>query len=126
MVTPAGLAEIKTYADGIGVWKPYVVPVRGRVDAAGQLVDVNGDGKVDLRDAATQTPTSLVTEAHSQGLFVHVFTFRNEKRQLASSYRDDPQAEYLQLFRLGVDGVFSEFPDTAAMARQAFLRGGGR
>ena len=125
MVTLAGLAEIRTYADGIGVWKPYIVPVKGQVDAAGQLVDVNGDGKVDLRDAATQSPTSLVAEAHRQGLFVHVFTFRNEKRQLASSYRGDPQAEYLQFFRLGVDGVFSEFPDTAVMARAAYLREGG-
>jgi glycerophosphoryl diester phosphodiesterase len=126
MVVPVGLAEIRTYADGIGVWKPYIVPVRGQVDAAGQLVDVNGDGKVDLRDAATQSPTSLVAEAHQQGLFVHVFTFRNEKRQLASSYRGDPHAEYLQFFRLGVDGVFSEFPDTAVTAREAYLRGGGR
>ena len=125
MVTPAGLAEIRTYADGIGVWKPYIVPVKGQVDAAGQLVDVNGDGKVDQRDAATQPPTSLVAEAHRQGLFVHVFTFRNEKRHLASSYRGDPQAEYLLFFRLGVDGVFSEFPDTAGMARTAYLREGG-
>jgi len=67
----------------------------------------------------------LVAEAHKQGLFVHVFTFRNEKRHLASSYRGDPQAEYLQFFRLGVDGVFSEFPDTAVMARAAYLREGG-
>jgi len=125
MVTPAGLAEIRTYADGIGVWKPYIVPVKGQVDAAGQLVDVNGDGKVDQRDAATQPPTSLVADAHKQGLFVHVFTFRNEKRHLASSYRGDPQAEYLLFFRLGVDGVFSEFPDTAGMARAAYLREGG-
>jgi glycerophosphoryl diester phosphodiesterase len=50
------------------------------------------------------------------------FTFRNEKRHLALSYRGDPQAEYLQFFRLGVDGVFSEFPDTAVMARAAYLR----
>jgi glycerophosphoryl diester phosphodiesterase len=126
MVTPAGLVEIKTYADGIGVWKPYIVPVKGQVDAAGQLVDANGDGKVDLRDAATQSPTSLVAEAHRQELFVHVFTFRNEKRHLASSYQGDPQAEYLQFFRLGVDGVFSEFPDTAVLARAAFLRERGR
>ena len=125
MVTPAGLAEIRTYADGIGVWKPYIVPVKGQVDAAGQLVDVNGDGKVDQRDAATQPPTSLVADAHKQGLFVHVFTFRNEKRHLASSYRGDPQAEYLLFFRLGVDGVFSEFPDTAGMARAAYLREAG-
>ena len=126
MVMPAGLAEIRTYADGIGVWKPYIVPARGQVDAAGQLVDVNGDGQVDLRDAATQSPTSLVAEAHKQGLFVHVFTFRNETRHLASSYRGDPQAEYLQFFRLGVDGVFSEFPDTAVTARETYLREGGR
>ena len=126
MVTPAGLAEIRTYAEGIGVWKPYIVPVKGQVDAAGQLIDVNGDGKVDLRDAATQLPTSLVAEAHRQGLFVHVFTFRNEKRHLASSYRGDPQAEYLQFFRLGVDGVFSEFPDTAVMARAVYSRKGAR
>ena len=98
------------------------MPVKGQVDAAGQLVDVNGDGKVDQRDAATQSPTSLVAEAHRQGLFVHVFTFRNEKRHLASCYRGDPQAEYLLFFRLGVDGVFSEFPDTAVAARTVFLR----
>jgi glycerophosphoryl diester phosphodiesterase len=126
LVTTAGLAEIRTYADGIGVWKPYIVPVKGRIDTAGQLVDVNNDGKVDLRDATTQPPTALVAEAHKQGLFVHVFTFRNENRRLASSYRGDPQAEYLQFFRLGVDGVFSEFPDTAVMAREVYLREGGR
>jgi glycerophosphoryl diester phosphodiesterase len=126
MVTPSGLAEIGTYADGIGVWKPYIVPLKGRMGRAGQLVDVNGDGKVDLRDATTQPPTALVAEAHKQGLFVHVFTFRNEKRRLASSYRGDPRAEYLQFFRLGVEGVFSEFPDTAVMAREVYLSEGGR
>ena len=122
MVTPTGLDEIRGYADGIGVWKPYIVPVMGQVTTTGQLVDVNGDGKVDLRDATTQSPTSLVNEAHKRGLFMHVFTFRNEKRQLAANYQGDPQAEYLQFFRLGVDGVFSEFPDTAWKARAIYLR----
>ena len=122
MVTSAGLKEIRDYADGIGVWKPYIVPVKGQMDATGQLVDVNGDGTVDLRDATTQPPTSLVSKAHKRGLFVHVFTFRNEKRRLASSYHGDPQAEYLQFFRLGVDGVFSEFPDTASQALMLYLR----
>ena len=56
MVTPAGLAEIKTYTDGIGPWKPYIVPVKGTLDAAGNLRDLNGDGKIDLRDANTQPP----------------------------------------------------------------------
>ena len=117
MVTPAGLAEIKTYADGIGPWKPYIVPVKGQLDEAGNLMDISGDGKVDLRDASTQGPTSLIDEAHRLGLFVHAFTFRNESRFLARSYAGNPHAEYLQFFRLGVDGVFSEFPDTAIAAR---------
>ena len=126
MVTPAGLAEIRTYADGIGPWKPYIVPVKGRLDATGRLVDVNGDGTIDLRDASTQPATTLVADAHKAGLFVHVFTFRNEKRRLASDYRGDPQAEYLQFFRLGVDGVFADFPDTAGTARTVLLRGARR
>jgi len=122
MFSPAGLAEIKTYADGIGPWKPYIVPVKGRLDAAGRLVDVNGDGMIDLRDASTQPATSLVADAHKAGLFVHTFTFRNEKRRLAFDYRGDPQAEYLQFFRLGVDGVFADFPDTARTARAVLFR----
>jgi len=117
MVTPAGLAEIKTYADGIGPWKPYIVPVKGELDDAGNLKDLNGDGKIDLRDADTGNPTSLIEDAHKLGLFVHAFTFRNESRYLAHSYSGDPRAEYLQFYRLGVDGVFSEFPDTAIAAR---------
>jgi glycerophosphoryl diester phosphodiesterase len=126
MVTPAGLAEIKTYADGIGPWKPYIVPVKGRLDAAGRPVDINGDGKVDLQDASTQPATTLVADAHKAGLFVHPFTFRNERRRLAFDYRGDPQAECLQFFRLGVDGVFADFPDTAVAARAVLLRKGKR
>jgi glycerophosphoryl diester phosphodiesterase len=122
MVTPVGLAEIKTYADGVGPWKPYIVPVKGQLDADGQLKDINGDGKTDLMDASTQDPTSLIADAHKLGLFVHAFTFRNEKRHLAHSYGGDPQPEYLQFFRLGVDGVFSEFPDTALAARASYLK----
>lgn len=117
MVKPAGLVEIKTYADGIGLWKPYIVPVKGQLDSTGSLKDINCDGKIDLRDANTQLPTSLINDAHKLGLFVHAFTFRNESLFLANSYLGDPKAEYLQFFRLGVDGVFSEFPDTAIAAR---------
>lgn len=122
MVTPAGLAEIKTYADGIGPWKPYIVPVKGEFDANGKMKDLNGDGKVNLQDARTQPPTSLIADAHKAGLFVHAYTFRNEKRRLALDYAGNPQAEYLQFYRLGVDGVFSDFTDTALAARDAYLR----
>ena len=116
MVTPAGLAEIRTYADGIGPWKPYIVPVKVPLDGSGNVVDINGDGTIDLRDANTEPPTSLIEDAHKLGLFVHAFTFRNEGRYLAHSYSGDPRAEYQQFFGLGVDGVFSEFPDVAVAA----------
>lgn len=126
MVTPAGLAEIKTYADGIGPWKPYVVPVKGSFDAAGNMLDRNGDGKANYNDASTQAPTTLLADAHKAGLFVHLYTFRNEKRRLAFDYNGDPQAEYLQFYRLGIDGLFSDFPDTALAARASFLKEMGR
>jgi glycerophosphoryl diester phosphodiesterase len=122
MVTPAGLAEIKTYADAIGPWKPYIVPVKGTQDASGNLRDMNGDGKVDYADASTQPPTTLVVDAHKAGLMVHPYTFRNEQRRLAFDYQRDPKAEYLQFYRLGVDGVFSDFADTAIAARADFLK----
>ena len=38
----------------------------------------------------------------------------------------DPVNEYLQVFRLGVDGLFSDFPDTAFAARTKYLRETGR
>jgi glycerophosphoryl diester phosphodiesterase len=126
MVTPAGLAEIKTYADGIGPWKPYIVPVKGALDAAGNLRDVNGDGKVNYNDASSQPPTTLIADAHKAGLFVHAYTFRDEQRRLAFNYNKDPKAEYLQFYRLGLDGVFSDFPDTALEARVSYLRELGR
>jgi glycerophosphoryl diester phosphodiesterase len=126
MLTPAGLAEIKTYADGIGPWKPYIVPVKGSFDANGQMIDVNGDGKVNLQDATTITPTTLIADAHRAGLFVHAYTFRNEPRRLANDYKGDPQNEYLQYFRLGIDGLFSDFTDTAIAARAAYLKEMGR
>ncbi len=126
MVTPAGLADIKTYADGIGPWKPYIVPIKGALDAAGNLRDVNGDGKVNYNDASSQPATTLIDDAHKAGLFVHAYTFRSEQRRLAFDYNKDPKAEYLQFYRLGLDGLFSDFPDTAIEARSAYLRELGR
>lgn len=126
MVTPAGLAEIAKYADGVGPWKPYIVPVKGSFDASGKMQDVNGDGAVNYADASSSTPTTLVADAHKLGLMVHTWTFRNEAKRLAADYKGDPKAEYLQFFRLGVDGLFSDFSDTAVAARQSYLKELGR
>ena len=126
MVTPAGLAEIRTYADGIGPWKRYVTTVKGTLDAGGKVLDLNGDGLINEADATLQPPTTLIADAHRAGLLVHPYTFRNESRRLARDYQADPKNEYLAFFALGVDGVFSDFTDTALAARDTFLRSRGR
>ena len=118
LLTPAGLKEIKTYADGIGPWKPYLIPSK-QVDANkdGKPDDLNGDGKIDERDRVMMPATSVVKDAHAAGLFVHAYTFRNEAKRLASDFKGDPKAEYKLFYNLGVDGVFSDFADTAKAAR---------
>ena len=120
MLTPAGLAEIKTYADGIGPWKPYLISSKA-VDANGdgKADDVNKDGMVDERDRTMLPATTVLKDAHAAGLVVHPFTFRNEAKRLASDFKGDPAAEYKLFFELGVDAVFSDFPDTAVKARAA-------
>jgi glycerophosphoryl diester phosphodiesterase len=110
LVTPAGLAEIATYADGIGPSKNLIVPR----DAAGNLLE----------------PTSLVRDAHRAGLVVHPWTFRRENSFLPNDFRQGNPAspEYLRapgdlpaelrlFFHLGVDGVFSDNSDVAVATR---------
>jgi glycerophosphoryl diester phosphodiesterase len=98
---PCDLAKIAGYADGIGPDKRLIVPINDR----GQL----------------QTPTSLVDDAHLAGLLVHPWTFRSDHPFLAPEYEGDPQKEYDQFFSLGVDGVFSDFADTAVHARSTYF-----
>jgi glycerophosphoryl diester phosphodiesterase len=116
LATPAGLAGVARYADGIGPPKTSIVPR----DAAG----------------VSQAPTTLVADAHAAGLLVHPYTFRNENQFLPADLRSsaDPAqygnafAEYALFFGLGVDGLFSDNPDTAVEARDGGIfppEGGG-
>jgi glycerophosphoryl diester phosphodiesterase len=106
LASPAGLAEIATYADGIGPDKRRIVPA----GADGHLLP----------------PTSLVDDAHRAGLLVHPWTFRSDGAFLAPDYGGDPMKEYDQFFSLGVDGLFSDFSDTAVQAKKRFADGGQR
>jgi glycerophosphoryl diester phosphodiesterase len=107
LLTPAGLAFIASYADGVGPWKPYLV----RTVADG--VDRNGDGSLDIRDRRVDGSTGVIEAAHAAGLLIHTWTFRND----ASGYGfSDPVAEMAYYLRLGVDGVFTDFPDTGVLA----------
>ena len=117
LLTPAGLADIKKYADGIGPWKPYLIPTRLTMGADGKPVDVNGDGAIDERDRRVMPATQVLADAHKAGLFVHPYTFRSEAKRLAADDKGDPKAEYRRFYDLGVDGVFSDFPDHAKAAR---------
>ena len=105
MATPAGLRDVARYADVASPPKDYIVPR----DAAG----------------ASLAPTTFVDDAHGAGLHVVAYTFRNENSFLPLELRSsaepadygDALAEYEQFFALGVDGVFSDNPDTAKAAR---------
>ncbi|WP_116508794.1 glycerophosphodiester phosphodiesterase [Micromonospora sp. B006] len=105
LATPAGLGWISRYADGIGLNKNLIVPR----DSAGRLL----------------APTSVIRDAHRQKLVVHAWTFRAENQFLPADFRigADPNArgditsEYELFFDLGLDGVFSDHPDTAVAAR---------
>ncbi|PRY32654.1 glycerophosphodiester phosphodiesterase [Umezawaea tangerina] len=110
LVTPAGLKEVATYADGIGPSKDRIIPR----DAAGFLL----------------APTNLVRDAHAAKLVVHPFTFRNENTFLPADYRSsaDPAAygrafdEYAKFFATGIDGLFSDNADTAVEALSTLRR----
>lgn len=119
LLTPKGLAEVKTYADGIGPWKPYLASAAHVLGADGKPRDLNGDGKITDNDRVALPPTDVVKNAHAAGLFVHAYTFRSEAPGLLSDYQGDPKAEYKRFYALGVDGLFSDFPDTAVSARDS-------
>lgn len=121
LLTPQGLAEVRSYADGIGPWKTYLVSSACITVRNGACADANGDGAVDERDRRLLPATDIVANAHKLGLVVHPYTFRNEQKRLASNYQGNPANEYLAFYELGVDGLFSDFADTAYAARAMHL-----
>jgi glycerophosphoryl diester phosphodiesterase len=98
---PHTLADIAKYAAAIGPWKRQIVRDTG---------------------GATLLPTVLVEQAHAAKLRVHTYTFRSEPATLAPQYQNEPAREFAQFFALGVDGVFSDFPDVALAARASFTQ----
>jgi glycerophosphoryl diester phosphodiesterase len=121
LTTNAGLDEVASYADGIGPWKPYIISTAAvDINGDGTIGDEDGDGLVNEGDRKVLEPTDLVARAHARGLVVHPYTFRNEAKRLAFDYGDNPIEEYLRFYEAGVDGLFSDFADTAFAARELF------
>ncbi|GGQ66113.1 glycerophosphodiester phosphodiesterase [Streptomyces flaveolus] len=109
LVTPAGLKEIASYAQGIGPTLDLIIPK----DSAGRLTE----------------PTTLVRDAHRAGLILHPYTMRNENPFLPADFRkgSDPDAygdafgAFRTYFATGIDGVFTDNPDTGVLAREDFV-----
>ncbi|KAE9462613.1 hypothetical protein C3L33_05479, partial [Rhododendron williamsianum] len=90
------LSSIKSFASGILVPKEYIWPVS--------------------TDQFLEASTTLVFDAHKQGLQVYAAGFANDN--IASyNYSFDPTSEYLQFIdnsQFSVDGVLTDFPSTAS------------
>ncbi|GGV82366.1 glycerophosphoryl diester phosphodiesterase [Streptomyces gelaticus] len=108
LVKPEGLKWMASFAQGIGPTLDLVIPK----DASGRLT----------------APTTLVEDAHAQGLVLHPYTMRNENTFLPADFRrgTDPNAygdafgAFQAYFATGIDGVFSDNPDTALLAAADF------
>lgn len=99
MLSPAGLQEIATYAQGIAPWLPQLF--RGL------------DGGL---DSGPPVPTKLVEQAHRAGLVVHPYTLRRE--ELPRAFPTAPAFAAFLFFQAGVDGLFADSPDDALAALQ--------
>ncbi|GAB3321946.1 glycerophosphodiester phosphodiesterase [Geodermatophilus aquaeductus] len=109
--TAAGLAEVATYADGVGPEKNQVIPREA--------------------DGTLGEPTSFVDDAHAADLLVHPYTFRNENSFLPTELREGAAPddygraieEQLAFWATGIDGLFTDNPDTGVVSRQLFAEG---
>ncbi|MEU5614402.1 glycerophosphodiester phosphodiesterase [Streptomyces sparsogenes] len=110
LVKPEGLAWIADYADGIGPDLSLIIPR----DSSGKLT----------------TPTTLVKDAHAADLVLHPYTMRNENSFLPADFRrgtdatayGDAFGAFKKYFETGIDGIFSDNPDTALLAREDFRK----
>ena len=112
MASAEGLRDIAAYADAVGPDKNMVIPLdtRGNLDP----------------DRATD----FVKHAHAAGLAVHPYTFRAENHFLPGNFRSsaEPQAlgnaeeEIKAFLAVGVDGFFTDHPDTGVRAARAFTK----
>ncbi|MEU2516200.1 glycerophosphodiester phosphodiesterase [Streptomyces syringium] len=111
LITPKGLKWVSGFAQGIGPWLNLIIPR-------------------DKNDKLTK-PTTLVRDAHAAGLILHPYTMRNENSFLPADFRrgTDPNAygdvfgAFKTYFATGIDGIFSDNCDTAALARADFVKG---
>ncbi len=105
LLTPAGLDEVATYATVVAPYKRHLLAFKTGAD----------------RKHVPVARPEIVANAHARGLKVHIWTMRSDAPYLDAYYGGDATREYLDFFRMGVDGVFTDFADAAVAGRKAFL-----
>ena len=111
LITPAGLREVATYANGIGPSKDMVIPI------------VSG---------ALGSPTALVTNAKAANLITHIYTLRPENAFLPANLKTAPVTDNtvrgnsvteIQTFlQAGIDGFFTDDSAVGRTAIRTFVR----
>ncbi|MEM6754098.1 MAG: glycerophosphodiester phosphodiesterase family protein, partial [Cyanobacteria bacterium P01_C01_bin.38] len=105
----------ETYAEGVGPWKNSFV-LRESID---NPVDADGDGNAEITTQLTGEVRPYVEWAHDAGMQIHPYTLRNEERYLTlnpDGTVQTPGGEFEQFIELGVDGFFTDFPETGRIA----------
>ena len=113
------ITALSSYADGLGPWKNSIL-LRQSLDTP---VDGNGDGVAEITTQLTGEIFPLVDFAHNAGLQVHPYTLRDEERFLTLNLDGTPQTtgeEFRQLIEIGVDGFFTDFPETGRIVVEQF------
>ncbi|MEB3359334.1 MAG: esterase-like activity of phytase family protein [Synechococcales bacterium] len=108
------------YAEGAGPWKNNIL-LR---EAIATPVDGNGDGVAQITTQLTGEITSFIEDAHAAGLQVHPYTHRNEEVFLTLNPDGTPQtpeSELAQIFAIGADGIFTDFPGTGDLVRDQIV-----
>ncbi|UGA55688.1 glycerophosphodiester phosphodiesterase [Vibrio sp. VB16] len=93
MFMPGAMAKVAKYADGIGPWKPMLVDDKSTYDNI--------------------IVKPLMTEAKLAGLEVHPYTFRADQGRIPSYAKNFDDMLDVFYFKVGVDGVFTDFTDKA-------------
>ncbi|MDG1859089.1 MAG: glycerophosphodiester phosphodiesterase [Emcibacteraceae bacterium] len=91
IITEDGIKALSNYADGIG---PSLFMITSTEDRG-----------------LTYELTDLVKHAHAAGLEVHPYTFRAEELAIPKFAQSYEGLLELFLYDIGVDGVFTDFPD---------------
>ncbi len=105
----------ETYAEGVGPWKNSFV-LRESIDTP---VDADGDGNAEITTQLTGEVRPYVEWAHDAGMQIHPYTLRNEERYLTLNPDGTVQTaegEFEQFIELGVDGFFTDFPESGRIA----------